>query len=166
MSYDIYFLRRAPGQSWEDAMAAMEEDAMEDRQDQAGNGEALSRPAQWDEIVAGVRELLGDVDVTEGPPNWEIDDPRTAIQVSCFTGEWSMTVPYWWDGEHAEAIAGYLRAIAGIVHDATGLEAYDPQVDAAVTSEEWMTGKAAAIFDEVAESFDRRGITRHHGGLS
>jgi hypothetical protein len=27
MSYDIYFLRRKPGQSWEDAMDALEEQA-------------------------------------------------------------------------------------------------------------------------------------------
>ena len=144
-------------------MAAMEEEAMADRDERAGDGDALSRPAEWDQVVAGVRELLGHVDVADGPPNWEIDDPRTAIQVSCFAGEWSMTVPYWWEGERAEAIAGYLRAIAGIVHGATGLEAYDPQVEEAVTSHEWMAVKAAAIFDQVAESFDRRGITRHRG---
>lgn len=150
MSYDIYFLRREPGQSWEDAMEALEE--------QAGNGGAPSRPAQWDQVVAGVREVLGEVSVTEGPPNWEIDDPETAIQVSCYDGEWSMTVPYWWDGERAEAIAGYLRAIAAVVHGATGLDAYDPQVEEDVASGEWTPGKAAAVFSQVADSFKRRGI--------
>ena len=53
MSYDIYFLRREPGQSWDDAMAALEE--------QAEDGEAPSRPARWHQVVAGVREVLGDV---------------------------------------------------------------------------------------------------------
>jgi hypothetical protein len=91
MSYDIYFLRREPGQSWEDAIEALEEEG--------GNGGAPSRPAQWDQVVAGVREVLGEVSVAEHPPNWEIDDPETAIQVSCYDGGWSMTVPYWWDGE-------------------------------------------------------------------
>ena len=157
MSYDIHFLRREPGQSWEDAMDALEE--------QAGKNHAPMRPAQWDQVVAGVREVLGDVSVIEGPPNWEIDDQKTAIQVTCFGGEWSMNVPYWWDGDRAEAIAECLRAIAGVVHDATGLDAYDPQVGEAITSGEWMSGKAAAVFDQVAESFDRRGITRHRGDL-
>lgn len=76
MSYDIYFLRREQGQSWEDAMAALEE--------QAEDHEAPSRPARWDQVVSGVREVLGDVPVVEGPPNWEIDDEDTAIQVNCF----------------------------------------------------------------------------------
>lgn len=150
MSYDIYFLQREPGQSWEDAMEALEE--------QAGNGDAPLHPAQWDQVVADVREVLGDVSVTEGPPDWEIDDPETAIQVSCYAGEWSMTAPYWWDGERAEAIAGYLRAIAAVVHGATGLDAYDPQVEEDVTSGEWTPGKAAAVFSQVADSFKRRGI--------
>lgn len=153
MSYDIHFLRREPGQSWEDAMEAIEE--------QAGNGGASLRPAQWDQVVAGVREVLGDVSVAEGPPDWEIEDPGTAIQVSCYAGEWSMTVPYWWDGERAEAIAGHLRSLAGIVHDATGLDAYDPQVEEDMLSGEWTPEKAAAIFNQVTSSFKRRGI--HYG---
>jgi len=90
MSYDIYFLRREPGQSWEDTMDASEE--------RAEDGKEPSRPAQWDQVVSSVREVLGDVSVLEGPPNWEITDEKTAIQVSCFAGEWSMIVPYWWDG--------------------------------------------------------------------
>lgn len=119
---------------------------------------APSRPAQWDQVVAGVREVLGDVSVAEGPPNWEIDDETTAIQVSCFAGEWSITVPYWWDGERAEAIARSLRAIAGRIHDVTGLDAYDPQVGEDVRSDEWTPGKAAVVFSQAAESFRRRGI--------
>jgi hypothetical protein len=150
MSYDVYFLRREPGQSWEDAVETLEE--------RAGQGDAPSRPARWDQVVAGVRELLGSVSVTEGPPNWEIDDPETAIQISCYDGEWSMTVPYWWDGERAGEIAGYLRAIAEVVRGATGLEAYDPQVEEGVTSSGWTPGKAAAIFGQVADSFKQRGI--------
>jgi hypothetical protein len=150
MSYDIQFLRREPGQSWEDAMEALEE--------KAGKGGGPSRPAQWDQVVAGVREVRGGVSVNEGPPNWEIDDPETAIQVSCHDGEWSMTVPYWWDGERAEAIAGYLRAVAAVVHPATGLEAYDPQVEEDIASDEWTPGKAAAVFSQVIDSFNRRGI--------
>jgi hypothetical protein len=69
-----------------------------------------------------------------------------------------MTVPYWRGGERAETIAGYLRAIAAVVHGATGLEAYGPQVEVDVASGEWTPGKAAAVFSEVADSFKRRGI--------
>jgi hypothetical protein len=150
MSYDILFLRREPGQSWEDAMEALE--------GQAGNDGAAPRPDGWGQVVAGMREVLGDVSVTDGPPEWEIDDPETAIQVTCYAGEWSVTVPYWWEGARAEAIAGYLRAIAGIVHRVTGLDAYDPQVEEDVMSGEWTPEKAAAVFSQVADSFKRRGI--------
>ncbi|MGH3164318.1 MAG: hypothetical protein ACRDN0_00295 [Trebonia sp.] len=150
MSYDIYFLRRRPGQSWEDAMDILEEEAEDD--------EELSRPEQWDQVVTGVRVILGDVTVADRPPDWEIDDQKTAIQVSCYAGEWSMTVPYWYDGERAEAIACQLLAIAGLICDATGLEAYDPQTEVEVTSSAWTPAKAATVFDQVAESFNQRGI--------
>jgi hypothetical protein len=69
-----------------------------------------------------------------------------------------MTVPYWRDGERAEAIAGYLRAIAAVVHGATGLEVYDPQAEVDVASGGWTPGRAAAVFSQVADSFKRRGV--------
>ena len=106
MSYDIYFLRREKGQSWEEALEALEDSSEGDRKPAS----SPSRPAEWDQVVSGVREVLGDVSVLEGPPNWEIDDEKTAIQVSCFAGEWSMTVPYWSNGDRAKEIAGYLHA--------------------------------------------------------
>jgi hypothetical protein len=144
MSYDIYFLKRDPGQSWEDAMEALEE--------QAAAAEVLTRPPCWDQVVSGVRYLLGDVSVLEHPPVWEIDHERTGIQVSCFSREWSITVPYWSDAATV-VITGHLRAIAGIVQTATGLEAYDPQVEIAVTTDEWTAQQAASVFDQ-AESLD------------
>jgi hypothetical protein len=110
--------------------------------------------------LSGVREVLGDVSVLENPPAWEIDHEQSAIQVSCFSGEWSISDPYWSDGEAAAKIAGFLHAIAGIVQNATGLEAYDPPVEQAVTSDAWTVQQAVSVFDQVAESFDKRGIRR------
>ena len=149
MSYDIYFLKRNPGQSWEDAMEALEA--------QAADPEVLTRPSCWDRVVSGVRDILGEVSVLENPPVWEIDHARTGIQVSCFSREWSITVPYWSDGDAAVAITGHLRAIAGVVQTATGLEAYDPQVEIAVTTDEWTEQQAASVFDQVAEIFTTGG---------
>ena len=133
---------------------------MEALEEQAAGPEVLTRPAGWDQAVSGVRYILGDVSVLENPPVWEIDHERTGIQVSCFSREWSITVPYWSDGDAAVTIAGHLRAIAGIVQTATGLEAYDPQVEIAVTTDAWTAQHAASVFDHVAESFEARGI-RH-----
>jgi hypothetical protein len=69
---------------------------MEAPEEQAGYG-ALASGAVG-QVVAGVWEIPGGVSVTEGPPEWEIDNPETAVQVSCCDGEWSMTVLYWQDG--------------------------------------------------------------------
>jgi hypothetical protein len=148
VSYDIYFLKREPGQSWGAAMEALEE--------QGDGPEALTCPKNWDQVVSGVREILGEVSIFENPPAWQIDHEQTAIGVSCLSGEWSISVPYWSEGDAAKRITGYLHAIAGVVHAATGLEAYDPQADEAVTSGEWTAEQAASVFDEVAETFGRR----------
>jgi hypothetical protein len=149
VSYDIHFLKRDPGQSWEEAMDALEE--------QSTGSRVLTRPPNWDQVVSGVREVLGEVSVLENPPAWEIDHEQTAIQVSCFSGEWSLSVPYWSSGEAAVKIAEYVRAIAEVVQVATRLEAYDPQVEEAVASDDWTVQQAASVFDQVAESFGRRG---------
>lgn len=141
MSYDIYLLKREPGQSWEDAMEALEEQ----------DTEVLTRPPGWDQVVSGVRYVLGDVSVAENPPAWQVGHEQTGIQVTCYSREWSITVPYWAEGDAASAIAGQIRAIAAVVQVATGLEAYDPQVDMPVTTDEWTTQQAAAVFDQVAE---------------
>ncbi len=154
MSYDIYFLKRGPGQSWEDAMETLEE--------QAADREVLTRPPGWDQVVSGVRYILGDVSVLENSPGWQIGHERTGIQVSCYSGEWSLTVPYWNDGDAAVAITGQLRAIAGIVQTATGLQAYDPQVEMAVTTDEWTAQQAVSVFDQVAEMFDAHSPRRGH----
>jgi hypothetical protein len=97
----------------------------------AGETEAVSTPGQWDQVVSGVREILGDVPVLKDGPAWEIDDRGgTEIEVSCFASrEWWVKVPYWSSGEAARSIAAQLRAVARIVQDATGLEAYDLQLE-------------------------------------
>ncbi|MDT3446775.1 hypothetical protein [Pseudofrankia sp. BMG5.37] len=152
MSYDIVFLRREPGQSWEDAINMLE------GQDDAPTN--LARPPDWDQVVAGVRTLLGEVSVLASPPAWEIYHEPTGIQVSCFSGEWSITVPYWSVGHAASKIAGDLRGLSAIVHASIGLDPYDPQVGDAVLSDLWTPERAALVFDQVAESFKKQGITR------
>lgn len=158
MSYDIYFVRRASGQSWEDALDAMDEDDVKANE--------RSSPEHWGGVVSSVRDILGDVSVIEDSRAWEIDDRGgTEIQVSCFDAhEWSVTVPYWSSGEAARQIAVQLRAVSRIIQDVTGLEAYDPQTETAVMSDTWTPEKAALVFDQVARSFQQRGMW--HGGAS
>ena len=96
VSYDIYFLKRDPGQSWEEAMDALEA--------QDTSSEVLTAPQNWDQVVSGVKEVLDEVSVLKNPPSWEIDHEQTSIQVSCFSGEWSISVPYWSNGDAAAEI--------------------------------------------------------------
>jgi hypothetical protein len=152
MSYDICFLRRDPGQTFEDALDVL--DALDELP------EVPINPAHWDQVVCGVRELLGEVSVLGDPPELEILHEQTAIQVSCFSGDWSISVPYWSSGEAAAKIASYLRSIAEIVQNATGIEAYDPQLGQAVVSDEWTVQHVVPVFDLVAGSFDERGVSR------
>ncbi|WP_125613297.1 hypothetical protein [Actinomadura sp. WAC 06369] len=147
MSYVIHFLNREPGQSWEDAMDAMEE--------RAAAPDVLTRPPNWETVVTRVEELLGDVSVVEKPPVWEIGHGPTAIKVGCISGEWSLSVPYWIDGNVARSTAERIRAGCEIVQAATGLQAYDSQVDEAVLSDGWATEQAASVFDQVANRFQR-----------
>lgn len=125
-----------------------------------GRTEVLASARHWDQVVSGVKEILGDVPVLKDPPRWEIDDRGgSEIQVSCFSSrEWWVKVPYWWRGEAARAIAAQLRDVARVVRDATGLDPYDVQLEVGVTSDGWTPEKAAEVFDQVARSFEQRGI--------
>ncbi|RKS79716.1 hypothetical protein BZB76_1193 [Actinomadura pelletieri DSM 43383] len=152
MSYGIAFVERKPGQSWEEAMDDLEE--------RAAGPDILTRPPEWDLVVTRVRELLGDVSVTENPPTWEIVHMPTAIQARCISREWSLSVPYWSEGDAARSVAERLRAISEIVEAATGLQAYDTQVGSAVLSEEWAAEQTASVFDDMANFFRKRGFLR------
>ncbi|MCF2527837.1 hypothetical protein [Yinghuangia soli] len=145
MSYDVYFLAREAGQSWEDALDALEHRVRDE-----------SLPTGWDDVVRGVGELLGGVEVSAGPPSWCMGHRKTGIEVSCLAGEWSMSVPFWTSGDAALGVVDRLKAIAAVVEAATGLSAYDPQTGELLLGVE--DSAAAGVFDRVAESFAERGI--------
>ncbi|MEV7071983.1 hypothetical protein ACIQJT_17645 [Streptomyces sp. NPDC091972] len=124
MSYDIYFLSRRDGQSWDEVLEAME-DAAE---------ESESIPARllgaWDRIVPQARALLGEVDVTEEEQeSRDLSHSDTGIDLSVFGDEVSITVPFWHTGDDAAGAARKVFALAGIVEKETGLTAYDPQME-------------------------------------
>lgn len=59
VSYDIYFLNRRDGQSWDEVLEAMEAAAEDSEPIPARLLEA------WERIVPQARALLGEVDITE-----------------------------------------------------------------------------------------------------
>ncbi|MFE7074471.1 hypothetical protein ACFU96_30740 [Streptomyces sp. NPDC057620] len=124
MSYDIYFLSRRDGQSWHDALEAME--------NAAGGSKPI--PARlleaWDRIEPQARTLLGKVEITEdGQESRDLSHSGTGIDLSVFGDEVSITVPYWHAGDDAAVVLDKVFALAAIVEKETGLAAYDPQVE-------------------------------------
>ncbi|MEV4079311.1 hypothetical protein ACGFJC_27585 [Nonomuraea fuscirosea] len=146
MSYDLYFTRRAPGQSWDEALAADDARAEPLRPDLEA----------WESIVGRTRELLGEVRIVEYPPNWELDHEDTGISVNHWEGGWEMSVPYRTHGEEARRVVGLLYEVAAVVAGASGFECFDPQLGQP-TAEVGDPGRAVELFDAVADRYGRRG---------
>jgi hypothetical protein len=124
VSYDIYFLSRHDGQSWDEALQAMEDAAEDSEPIPAWLLEA------WDRIVPQARTLLGEVDITEyEQDSRDLSHSDTGIDLSVFGDEVSITVPYWHTGNDAAVVLGKVFALSAIVEKETGLTAYDPQVE-------------------------------------
>ncbi|WP_043619825.1 hypothetical protein [Nonomuraea candida] len=143
MSYDLYFARRDPGQSWDEALESSGQPRTPDL-------------AAWDTIVAGARDLLGEVRIVAYPPNWELDHEGTGIAVNHWEGGWEMSVPYWTHGEEARRVVGLLYEVASLVERESGFECFDPQLGLPI-AEVTDLGSAVPMFDAVADRFGRRG---------
>jgi len=125
VSYDILFLSRRYGQSWDDALKALEDAAEADEGDEAIPGHLLDA---WERIVPQARDLLGEVEIDdEGSTERALSHDGTGIELYVYGGEVGVTVPYWHTGEGAESVIGRIAALAAVVEKETGLTAYDPQ---------------------------------------
>ena len=126
MSYDIFFVRRDPGQTFEDAL-----DSVEESYDGGDPGPLTDEEIElWDALLPHAREVLGSqVEITQDDEETrELTDALTGIGLTFFQGEFEIHVP-------AEAAAGRdpelldtVYELARAVEDATGLEGYDPQL--------------------------------------
>lgn len=124
MSYDIYFLNRRDGQSWDEVLEAMEGAAEDSEPIPTHLLEA------WDRIVPQARTLLGGVEITEyEQESRDLSHSGTGIDLSVFGDEVSITVPYWHAGDDAAVVLVQVSALAAIVEKETGLTAYDPQTE-------------------------------------
>ena len=124
MSYDIFFVRRDPGQSFEDALDATEESF-------EGDPGPLSpvELEQWDEVLPIARDVLGNVEEFADETTRELTDPTTGIQLSLFNGEMAIHVPYGDYEEQSISVMSRVYDLARAVERVTGLEGYDPQLD-------------------------------------
>jgi hypothetical protein len=124
VSYDIFFVRRDPGQSFEDALDATEESF-------EGDPGPLSpvELEQWDEVLPIARDVLGNAEEFADETTRELTDPTTGIQLSLFNGEMAIHVPYGDYEEQSISVMSRVYDLARAVERVTGLEGYDPQLD-------------------------------------
>jgi hypothetical protein len=131
VSYDIVFLRREPGQSWEEAFAARQ-DGIED------TGSSIRRldPGEvetWERLVPRVEAVLGPVEVVDEGVMRELTHAPTGIELTMSAEEISITVPYGPTGGAALELMEKVYEIARIVEDETELQGYDIQLDEPVS---------------------------------
>lgn len=128
VSYDIYFVRRDPGQSFEDALDETEEAFQGDpgplRDVELEN---------WETILPLARQILGEVEEFDDEATRELTHPPTGIQLSVFNGEVAIRVPYGEFGESSVEVMSKAYALAREIERATGLEGYDPQLEEPVS---------------------------------
>ena len=131
MSYDVYFVRRDPGQSFEAALDATEESFEGD----PGPLSAVELEL-WDEVLPAARGVLGDVEEFSDETTRELSDKDTGIELSLFNGEMAIRVPLdEQEDEHGEIMARVYE-LAMAVERVTGLEGYDPQTGSPVSDQE------------------------------
>lgn len=128
MGYDIYFVRRDPGQPFEEAL-----DDTEDAFDSDLRPLDEEEVEQWDRIVSRAREILGDIEVFADDVSRELTDPTTGVELTMTPLEVAITVPYGEATADSVALMTKVYALARAVEDETGLEGYDPQLGEAVS---------------------------------
>ncbi len=108
--------------------------------------------ALWERVKVALIRVLPDAEEFVSETNRELTDGATGIQVSIFSGELSLTVPYWYAGPEAQRMVGILRSVASAIEKASGLTAYDPQADAPFL--EGGEHSAASTFDHARSSLE------------
>lgn len=124
MSYDILLVGRAPGQPWQDALAARA--AAANRPGEPADITAAARHL-WDRLAGELQARWPGLQRHDGARSVVLEDPDTGVQVHLFLDEAAVSVPYWHD-DSPRVVMEDLRAIAMWLEEETGFEAYDPQL--------------------------------------
>ncbi|GAB4070515.1 hypothetical protein GCM10028777_35900 [Angustibacter speluncae] len=149
MSYDLTFLPKTDDQTWEEALDASEQRVVASMK--SGAPSAGYDHEVWARLVAAAREELGEVEVFEGADHGEVSHD-SGIQLSLYGDEAAITVPYWYDGEEADAVMARVFRLAAVVERETGLQGYDPQAAMPLAEAAAEMGLSRATFDRVAEA--------------
>lgn len=133
MSYGIFFVRRDPGQTFEDALEDLEESF------EGGDPGALTDVdlENWDAILPAARGILGDLEVDEDDESSrELTARDSGVELRLISGEIEIQVPD--DTGRTEdpvELMSRVYELARTVEDVTGLEGYDPQAGEPVSDQ-------------------------------
>ncbi len=146
MGHDIYFVRRDPGQSFDEALEQTEE---------AYEGDpgplTAAELEQWDEVLPHVREVLGDVEVFGDEATRELTHAKTGIELTLFNGEITIHVP---QEDPDPDVLSTVQGLALAVERATGLEGYDSRLGAPVSGPEGSAGPSHRESTEGSDDWD------------
>lgn len=133
MSYDIFFVRRDPGQAFEDALDELEGSF------QNGDPGALTDVdlEYWESLLPRARDILGELEVEEDDETARRLVARASgIELSVIAGEIEIHVPDDRGVDDDIELMSEVYELARAVEDVTGLEGYDPQVGEPVSDHE------------------------------
>ncbi len=154
MSYDIFFVRRDPGQTMEDALADVEASY------EGGDPGPLTDDdlEQWEALLPAAREILGPTaELTQDDDETrELTDPVSGIGLTLVNGELQIHVPKHQaaTGHDDLAIVSTVYDLARAVEDATGLEGYDPQLGEPVSDASDTSPTRRLVLDSDLEDAD------------
>lgn len=125
MSYDIFFVRRDPGQAFEDAL-----DDLEGSFENGDPGPLTDVELEyWEALVPRAREILGDLEVDEDDDaSRQLVARASQVELTLIPGEIEIHVPDDRTVDDDLELMSEVYELARAVEDVTGLEGYDPQV--------------------------------------
>jgi hypothetical protein len=138
--YDIFFVRRDPGQKFADAL-----DAKADSDDGDPGPLSAAEREQWDRIVARARGVLGEFEQFTTDTSCELVESASGIQLILIAGEASITVASVDPAADAVALMEKIYALARVVEDETALDGYDPQLQEPISSHDDVTGRVPIV---------------------
>ena len=133
MSYDIFFVRRDPGQAFEDALYELEGSFAN------GDPGPLSGAdlEHWTALLPRAWDILGELDLEEDDDSARRLVARSSgIELSVIAGEIEIHVPDDRAVDDDIELMSEVYELARAVEEVTGLEGYDPQVGAPVSDHE------------------------------
>jgi len=135
MSYDIFFVRRDPGQAFEDAL-----DELEGSFENGHLGELTDVDLEyWESLLPRAQDILGDLDLEDSDESSRRLVARAnGIELTVIPGEIEIHVPDDRGVDDDLELMSEVYELARAVEDVTGLEGYDPQVGEPVSDhDDW-----------------------------